>query len=508
MNDNLKVFRQDRTLATGVTRLCQAIFLSNLEESDFKDIRAKVIARQTDSKAVRVAFGPLTATEIAQVEKLFQVSRKQFMEIAQTTGLDVLVKDAQGLAGDPGAYMIPGMGETADQASRAARSQRGLYSKRAKGIRIAHYDHLVDRIAEDLKKAESLRQELQINQNFRQQHLISLIKGTKTEWTLTPRAFEVLRKLKVKNEAEKPYIASAQTYFAEWFGGLQLTPEEIFKIRDYFNLIDANSPSLIKIAEQPLLASGDRIISFYIDIVGLGGANAREVAEACIANKNKAYINSKQLVDDVLVRNRQGEKKATKSFEIFKKQIEALTELGNGFSVNWQITGDDGKFGFHPPPRRNTRGPQTEGLLLRLVAGIGLLPFPGGLRGILIDNANPLVPRIPAEEIPHLASLCDSLLKDLRAVLVKDMPDPKDIGIILEYRPNARATPGGFRIFVTSKGAFPKGLDSKILAAFEKLLEKLRPVPGAVAPPGTPYYQSRDLIKIEGGKAKFRGTRH
>lgn len=293
---NLNDKTLDKNFVTALTNQHKELVISKVEAlaSKYPDVE---FVRYSDFKSVRYALKPKPpATELpygieSEMGKTFSEANKEFVQIMKEKNL---VPEGQ----DPNWWFRSGWGDTADEATFAAR-----YSRNAPSTN--HMRQFTDADLRESQKttldfAEAYRMKVQVSLKNS-----SLLETSSVEGKMIPKAevFDAIRKTETPEELSQ---------FLTKTTGEQVTIDQARILQKYGDLTDEFSPGIhIAKREQAILDHKNGGITF--DLVGAGSENSQATANALVRSQD---------VESAVKETRFGERSVTQNLNRRKAEIK------------------------------------------------------------------------------------------------------------------------------------------------------------------------------------------
>lgn len=290
LNDGLK----DKNLVTSLTNRHKELVAEQIEAVRRANPGLEV-SPYSDFKSMRFAFsGKIPANLERQLDQAFQTANQRFANEMREKNL---IREND----NPETWFRAGYGPSADQASAAARVGRTQGAENR--LMSATSPVVQERLARDLRQAESSRQNLE-----RGWGTSPLMTGSGGSRVPSQAAFDLVRK---SNSPEELATAVRAKY-----GLTNFSATDAKAFRDYASSVDAFSPSL-RIAKREIVNLDEAVNGgFSADFLGLGAANSHATASA-LAGKDR--------IDQALLAARAGEQNVTREFrgrmEAFRRAV-------------------------------------------------------------------------------------------------------------------------------------------------------------------------------------------
>ncbi|MCB0363945.1 MAG: hypothetical protein H6624_12995 [Bdellovibrionaceae bacterium] len=310
LNDGLK----NKNLVTALTNRHKELLLDKMTALEKRYPGLKV-ERYSDFKSTRFAFsGEIPPNLNKELNKLYKEVNDAFFSDEKVRAI---VRDDD-LTGD---WFRAGVGETADQATTAAR-----YARRQKPdqmfVQSFQSRILQRRLEKDRVAAGNIR--LDLEARFKDTGIMT--KADRSDVLIPDEGvFDLVRK--IEDPAELKAAIEAR------YGIKNLEARDIEDFKRYSALVDEFSPG-IHVAKREVVNFDEAVHGgLSIDFAGMGSHNARATAEALAASNN---------LDEAVDLARVGEQKVTK---VFNQKKETLTQIMNDVfpegTVRTICTGDD-----------------------------------------------------------------------------------------------------------------------------------------------------------------------
>lgn len=301
MND---VIIKDKALVTAMTNRHKEIVIENVEKLLKKYPEIKV-ERYSDFKSLRFAFREPTPPNFkSELSEAFKSSNQTFKNELVEMGLIKAEVKAEN-------WMRAGLGETADQATSAARYARQMSSEN----RIWNYsDSSVKAdLGTILKASEDARTDMAKSIGKTHPELLDSVPGSQAQ---IPN-IDVIDIVRKEKTAEKIQAAIENKY------GKPISPKQVQDLTDYLNFVDEFSPG-IHVAKREVATLREATHGgISIDFAGMGAHNQQATAKALATAED---------IDHALVSAREGEKHVTNLFQA--KMQERQSAIQNYFENN------------------------------------------------------------------------------------------------------------------------------------------------------------------------------
>lgn len=311
LNDTTK----DKNLVTAMTNRHKEITFAKLEKlkREFPDLK---VIPYSDFKSVRIAFqGEIPPNLRTRLNELFQEANKEFQEELVRTKL----VRAEDLSEN---WFRAGFGETADQATMAAR-----YSRSAAGpnsLRSFNDPDFQGNMRDQLRAVEMFRRDVQ-----NEIGTTGLLEKVGDTDRMIPRR-EVMEIARKERDPARFREAVAARF------GTRLTETQARRVQDYLELVDDFSPG-IHISRREI-ASLDGAVDGGIsaDFAGMGAYNMQETARALARSDT---------LQTALETTREGERRVTALFQDRMRErrgiITNYLQDKKGLDIDIRCSGDD-----------------------------------------------------------------------------------------------------------------------------------------------------------------------
>ncbi|MBW2736560.1 MAG: hypothetical protein JRH20_29585 [Deltaproteobacteria bacterium] len=319
-----------------VTTLCN-VHKAIVHRLVMKDpqLRPLIAGQYHDFKGVAFAFRSESAATRLAVRKLHRKAGDIFAKILARTSIRDKISGKRGISGDPRHWYGGGIGSTYDQAGAAARLSRSRYRphKRAVIFEFSRVERLLD-----AREAHTERLRSRLSQLDKR--LLVELPG-RNNYTLNVGLVDIVRKAHTVSGGLNKYIAHIKTRISRRFGGAQVSPNQVFLIRDYFAVVDSFSAKLLvkKRVEIDLGQAQHNVLS--IDLKGQGARNHFETQVSLFESRLQG-------ARVALKATRVGEDRAT------AEMLRAATHIDNVIAATYGapsvddaasgLTGDDKRY--------------------------------------------------------------------------------------------------------------------------------------------------------------------
>lgn len=308
LNDTLL----DKNLVTSLNNRYKEIL-----DQKIKDVRSRFGGRSevySDFKSIRYAFDGAVSPQLrAELERAVQSANREFgEELAQ-------MKLVRATDPNPATWFRAGAGETADEATAAARYSRAISGDRS--IRSFSDPVLQEKISTTLSYTHLYRERLA--EKFRG----TLMEGERGAETLSREAWEVIRKAKNDRELRSSLEAT--------FGIKSLDAQAVSDLRTYTGLVDEFSPGLHIAKREVATLDTASAGGFSADFSGLGAENLKST-EMALARAKK--------LEEALRETRLEEQGVTSAFNQRKdkfQEVVASALSSRGHVLKTICSGDD-----------------------------------------------------------------------------------------------------------------------------------------------------------------------
>jgi len=310
LNDSLK----DKNLVTSLTNYHKAILQSKTEKlmaelkSQFPDLE---LVSYSDFKSSRFAFKGQGPPDLQQ--RLDQILKETNQDFS-----DYITKNKFANTSDQSdQWFRAGYGETADQASLAAR-----FSRQSSENSVQSYtsSQMKTAMGQKLQNTNALRTQLQSEVGH-----TSLMEGSGKK-ILSSDAIDILR----KNGND---LAKSQADLKNRFGLSELSTNTVERMQTYVRSVDEFAPSL-HIAQREVSHLDEAVYGgLSADMTGMGSKNLSATAKALSESKN---------LDEALVQTRIAERQITEKFNKQKNAFqEAVQDVVGKNRIKTVCSGDD-----------------------------------------------------------------------------------------------------------------------------------------------------------------------
>lgn len=269
---NDKVVR-DKDLVTSLGNLYKQIFFEELEKDPL--LRAKLIARYSDFKSVRLAFSEGGPELEAAAAALYARVGKRYVTEMKRAG--AVWEGTRGLAEHNGTWHLAGMGATADEANTATRSARAVRPENG-FIPARRFAEIAPELKQALEENEVRRRFLEMSLH-QYRGMLTPHPERQDAYVLSAEAIKVLRNVKPQDPSLLGYVTAVKAEFARTYG-ISLSTKQALAIRDYVATVDRFSAGIL--AEERVildLAKAEKgVVS--VDFAGQGVCNLQSTMQA------------------------------------------------------------------------------------------------------------------------------------------------------------------------------------------------------------------------------------
>jgi hypothetical protein len=307
----------------------QRILMQNVMQDP--ELAVKLVSKYADYKSVRFMF--LRNVDAKALQRVYQLSAKQYEELVTSTPLKALFMDGRGIVQKPGSWYLAGIGETADEAGLAARSARQQFRQDVPITAMQNFNTAKENLAKARAHAETLRRLLQRTIKP-DSGVMEQVAGTGKQYVLSPDAIELLRKVDAKDQ--QSYIHEVMGKFVKRFG-VMLSSDQVLWMRDYFRTVDGFMPGNFYV-ERTLLPIADAehgVIS--ADFAGQGARNIYAIMAEMQKTANKP-------IEESLIGFRKAYDAATDDMHSLNRRFAFAVKkvLGDHSGTDVFFSGDDG----------------------------------------------------------------------------------------------------------------------------------------------------------------------
>lgn len=265
---------RDREISAALLNAYKKIFFEKLDSDPV--LSAHLDARYADYKSIRLALRE--GSDRKEIERRLQVLYDQvgadFAKIVEEQRALVPLYSASThrLARRPKSWHLAGLGETADEASHAARDARRSDIADDGSVTPLHFAKRIEDFHTRLSNAEDARREVE-RRLGRSGGVMEPISETRRTKILSPEATDILRRVEATDAAS--YVEAVKKEFKLRFD-VDLSAEDVRALQSYYHLIDSFSPS-IYVAQQDIVDLSLPQHGFVS--VDLTGQNVRNLIE-------------------------------------------------------------------------------------------------------------------------------------------------------------------------------------------------------------------------------------
>lgn len=294
---------KDKDLVTALTHFQKEVFLEQIQK-DFPELQIKVYS---DFKSVRLeVLSPIDTSMFARFKMSFDTANRSFYrnppvrEILRNTDLN-----------QAPLWFALGVGETADQASLAARGAR-LKASRGQLFSESGFQYL-------------MRQKIEIIQANYQELITELSETSLVENDKLKLQVYVLAR---KASTSEKLLAELRIEF-----GNVLSIDTANKIKELTMLADEFSPSMLIAKRETLTLHEAPFGAITLDFIGLGGENLKATTEALLSANG---------LRSALELTRTSEREVTELFILKKQNVSNVVKDYFNNRVSIKFSGDDG----------------------------------------------------------------------------------------------------------------------------------------------------------------------